>query len=396
MIAPYPKGNLIFHYLTTGALLLAAMFAAVTAAGANGAVAGGVVIAVVLFAARGLNTKARWRRVMTGTVGGLALLAIIWGPPISGMSLRGRVSWCNDNLQSIGMALYNYHQEWGHFPPAYLVDEAGQPVHSWRLLLLPFVESARFSFDHDWVFARYDFDFGWNAAQNSELMKVTSHDGRVLSAVRLYQCPTRSRVNSRSKLTAHYFVVIGRNTAWPGHESRSLEHIAIPEQTILIVECFHRAVPWLEPRDIALDEVAAEPRTSVSIPNWWLGMTRGSRLGFGMEGNEAIRQYHGYLGRHALFADGTVRLLPNDLSAADFRALADIRDVPKPVLPPPPCDREAVPEMIRRLPFPPVVIRWAGFVLFLAALAATASSVKPAPVPSAQETSSKVARQAPP
>jgi hypothetical protein len=104
-----------------------------------------------------------------------------------------------------------------------------------------------------------------------------------------------------------------------------------------------------------------------------------------------MRQYHGYIGRHALFADGTVRLLPNDLSEADFRALADIRDVPKPVLPPPPPDDEAVPDIIQRLPFSPVMIRRAGFVLFLAALAAMARLAVPAITRTGQDESSNVA-----
>jgi hypothetical protein len=367
---------MIHHFPTVG-LALTAMFAAGTAAGIEGLIMGGLMNAVVIFSAQGLTARARWRRAIIGIAGGLALLAILWGPSVSGMSQRGRVAWCNENLKSIGVALLNYHQTWGRFPPAYLSEDAGQRAHSWRVLVLPFVDRARFSFDHQAVFARYDCEVPWHSPNNAELMRFTLHDREVLSAVRLYQCPSRPRVDTRGELTTHYFAITGQNTAWPSDESRSLDDIAIPEETLLVVECFDRAVPWLEPSDVALNEAAVAPRIPVGLGNWWLGLTLGSRISFYFfEEKDAGLQYHGYIGRHALFADGSVRPLPHDLSAADFKALADIRDVPKPMLPPPPSDGEAVPDMIRRLPFPPVAIRWAGLILFLAALPAMACSAR--------------------
>ncbi len=381
---------------TVALLAMVCVFAAVTAFGARGLVLGGAALAVTVFTARGLDTRARWRRafIATFTLAGLALLALAFIPPVVGMETGGRVYWCKRNLLSIGIAMHNYHEKWEVFPPAYLADEGGQPAHSWRVLLLPFIEGGLFfrrSIAEQAV-NRYDFAEPWDGPNNSQLMSVWFYKRHERSASRLYSCPASPEVDDDGVLTARYFAVIGEHTVWPGADSRSLSHIAVPSQTILVVECFDRAVPWIEPTDIALEEATVMPPVQVSFVLWWLGLTRRSRVAW----DPLVGVYHRYMGRHALFADGTVRLLPNDLSAADFRALADIRDVPKPVLPPPPPDREAVPDMIRRLPFPPVAIRWTGFVLFLAALAAMARSVKPAPVPSAQENLSTVTRQAPP
>src|SRR5688500_14578472 len=51
---------------------------------------------------------------------------------------RGRPP-CVDNLHRIGLALHGYAGAHDAFPPAYTVDEAGNPLHSWRTLILPFL-----------------------------------------------------------------------------------------------------------------------------------------------------------------------------------------------------------------------------------------------------------------
>jgi len=47
------------------------------------------------------------------------------------------------------------------------------------------------------------------------------------------------------------------NTAWPGRRPGSLRDIDDPEKTILLVEVDDAGIPWMEPRDIAIDEVLA-------------------------------------------------------------------------------------------------------------------------------------------
>ena len=38
------------------------------------------------------------------------------------------------------ITLQDYEQEHGCFPPAYVPDENGRPMHSWRVLSLPYLE----------------------------------------------------------------------------------------------------------------------------------------------------------------------------------------------------------------------------------------------------------------
>ena len=51
-----------------------------------------------------------------------------------------RRTQCKNNLKQIGLALHNYHDLYGSFPPAFTVDSNGMPLHSWRTLILPFID----------------------------------------------------------------------------------------------------------------------------------------------------------------------------------------------------------------------------------------------------------------
>ena len=49
--------------------------------------------------------------------------------------------WCvKIHMISIIVALHNYHDEHGSFPPAYVSDESGRPLYSWRVLILPYLD----------------------------------------------------------------------------------------------------------------------------------------------------------------------------------------------------------------------------------------------------------------
>jgi len=46
----------------------------------------------------------------------------------------------SNQLKQIALALHNYHDVQGSFPSAYIEDSSGR-LHSWRLLITPFLES---------------------------------------------------------------------------------------------------------------------------------------------------------------------------------------------------------------------------------------------------------------
>jgi hypothetical protein len=81
-------------------------------------------------------------------------------------SARGAAyrSHCSSNLKQIALALHNYHDTFGAFPPAYVADESGKPMHSWRVLILPFLESSP-------LYDKYRFDEPWDGPNNRQLLK---------------------------------------------------------------------------------------------------------------------------------------------------------------------------------------------------------------------------------
>ncbi|APZ94979.1 DUF1559 domain-containing protein [Fuerstiella marisgermanici] len=70
-------------------------------------------------------------------IGGVLLAMLL---PFNRGSEAPRRLQCKNNLKQIGLALHNYHDVYEAFPPAFTVNSDGHPLHSWRTLILPFME----------------------------------------------------------------------------------------------------------------------------------------------------------------------------------------------------------------------------------------------------------------
>lgn len=178
------------------------------------------------------------------------------------------------------MAVANYHDTYGALPPAYIADADGRPMHSWRVLLLPFLEQRE-------LYEEYDFAEPWDGPHNRRLLArrppvYALHDG----------------ASQREPFT-NYLAVVGAETAWPGAAARSYAEITDGvSNTILLVENVGAEVHWTEPRDLELDsmslDIAGAPANGVS-----------SR----------------FIPPAVVTLDGQVQTLDADLSAAGLRAL---------------------------------------------------------------------------
>ncbi len=62
-------------------------------------------------------------------------------------------------MSHICMALRAYHDEFGTLPPAYTRDESGQPLTSWRVLILP-------QLGYREIYAEYDHSQPWDSPTN--------------------------------------------------------------------------------------------------------------------------------------------------------------------------------------------------------------------------------------
>ena len=94
----------------------------------------------------------------------LAVAVVLFFPPQRMAREAARRTQCKNNLKQIGLALHNYHDEYGAFPPAYTVDADGKPLHSWRTLLLPYLDQRP-------LYATIDLTKAWDDPANAEACK---------------------------------------------------------------------------------------------------------------------------------------------------------------------------------------------------------------------------------
>jgi hypothetical protein len=186
----------------------------------------------------------------------VCLLGLLFSAVSRHPGLWRRVS-CSNNLKNIALALHNYHDTHGAFPPAFVPDEDGRPMHSWRVLILPYLEEkARYD--------QYDFQQPWDAPDNRRLLTPVPP---------VYQCPADlAVVRGRGSWTS-YVAIVGERTAWPGSKSRKFADFADgTSNTIWLVEDQSHQIPWMEPRDLTLDQAItllnSTDRQSSSVHRW--------------------------------------------------------------------------------------------------------------------------------
>ncbi|QDT36272.1 DUF1559 family PulG-like putative transporter [Stratiformator vulcanicus] len=221
------------------------------------------------------------------------LVVAVWLALPSVSSGRGptRRSMCMNHLKQIGFALHNYHDQWGSFPPAVTYGPDGEPWHSWRVLILPYLDQSP-------LYDQYDFDEPWDGPNNLSVTRVQLH---------VYQCPS---ANMLFKNETHYFAVTGANTVFPPSGCCSLNQITDGSSNSLAT--FERSgsdVPWAAPIDPVFDP---------------------ARLPGDPFGSLGARSYHSSSCQF-LFCDGAVRGLSPDIPPDTFRNLVEINDGTSPV-----------------------------------------------------------------
>jgi prepilin-type processing-associated H-X9-DG protein len=156
---------------------------------------------------------------------------------------------CTNNLKQIGLGLQNYTDIYRCFPPAYITDENGKPMHSWRVLILPFIEQKA-------LYDRYDFDEPWDGPNNSKLAKEMPP---------IFACP--SDIANPGILT-DYVALVGPETMWqPDHGTTFKEIKDGSTQTIAVIEATGAGINWMEPRDLPFSAVSKgiNPKQGVGI-----------------------------------------------------------------------------------------------------------------------------------
>jgi hypothetical protein len=83
---------------------------------------------------------------------------------------QARSNSCSHSLKAIWLSLNNRHTLHGAFPPAYLCDETGKPVNSWRAEVIPdFWYNFRPGRSDYAGGEGYDYTEPWNGPKNAKL-----------------------------------------------------------------------------------------------------------------------------------------------------------------------------------------------------------------------------------
>jgi ribosomal protein S27E len=170
-------------------------------------------------------------------VGLLALLCcggVLLGltlPAVNAAREAARKTVCANNLKQISLAMSSYQDNNGSLPPAFVADKNGRPMHSWRVLLLPYLDCQP-------LYSAYHFDEPWDGPHNRVLANRMPP---------IYHCPSAGPMGS----VTSYVVIVGPHTAFPGAKPVRSEQLKDPANTIAVVEAPRAGINWLEPRDLS-------------------------------------------------------------------------------------------------------------------------------------------------
>ncbi len=209
---------------------------------------------------------------------------------------------CQNNLKQLAVALLNYEAAQHCFPPRYIADKNGKPMHSWRVLILPYLVSTD-------PYTAYDFTEPWDGAKNKKLLARLP---------RIYACPSDPNAYAQGGTQTSYVAVVGPNAAWAGEKSRKPGPADFPggaSHTIMVVEVANSGIPWMEPRDLSLDALAAAGAKSPALT---VSSNHGQREDF-------FFIYEHGCGANVATADGSVHYLPpGSLSTEHLRKILQV------------------------------------------------------------------------
>ncbi len=194
-----------------------------------------------------------------GLVAGVVVVALL----LSAIEkVREDVERSEDGHLQVVLALHLYQDVHGRFPPVAVHGADGRPLHSWRVLILPYIEGHA-------LYKDFHLDEPWDSAHNLALLPRMP----IVFAV-----PGRSGAKiPRGHTIRHVFV--GKGAAFEGTQG-----LRIPDDfpdgtagTILLVDA-GRPVPWTKPEDLGYDPEQPLPELQrVFRDGFWACMVDGSR-----------------------------------------------------------------------------------------------------------------------
>jgi hypothetical protein len=293
MSAAEPHTNAMFRsafQLWFSSLLLAIVivWSSLTLFGRWGILPAAILFAIAAYVRMAGSMLQALKRALLVTFCATCLICVISAPfAIENARAVARRTMCANNMKQIGLALQDYRKAKGRYPPAQTLDRDGQPMHSWRLLILPFLGL-------DDLYNACNLNEPWDGPSNAKFTAGTP--------VAMFVCPSDHLLAPGSGGTmTSYLAVVGPGTPWgdvasgrPGSPANS------SDKRVLVVEAANSGIAWGQPQDLTLEEAC---RGIGDEPGQRISSKHGDFSGWPF--------YHDAVaGAHVLRADGSVQFLP--------------------------------------------------------------------------------------
>ncbi len=177
-------------------------------------------------------------------------------PGVQKMRNAAAVQVSQNNLKQIALAMHNYHDTHGSFPPAAICDKKGKKLLSWRVAILPYIEQ-------DALYKQFKLDEPWDSANNKPLSATL---------LKVYMDP---RLPNSTGAT-HYKVFVGPETPFDWLQSKKITDITDGSSNTVMVIAAGDAVPWAKPEDFEFDSTKPLPDLSKPFPQLIMSFCDGS------------------------------------------------------------------------------------------------------------------------
>lgn len=196
------------------------------------------------------------RLIVAGAVGVILLGALLIGIfRVAGQTMsklttnRDRTASAK-NLEKIASALNAYAADYGTYPPSFTKDSTGKRLHSWRVLILPYL-------GEDELYNKFDLSLPWDDFRNSRV----AYDMPIV-----YRHP--SSANGNGFYISDYYMIVGPGTLQPRTGPLSPDQVTDNQRQTILVVGGTPLVPsgmWTEPIDLDIAKMQGRLTTNPGI-----------------------------------------------------------------------------------------------------------------------------------
>jgi prepilin-type processing-associated H-X9-DG protein len=231
-------------------------------------------------------------RSVLGWLAAIGFLVFLCSPAISIAKQAGRRVQCMNNLRNIGLLFPTEENQAFRYPN---MTTEGNPPLNWRTRIYTEFRQVE---DSGHQSPTYERTKPWNDPANVALARERFGP---------FVCPANfNPVDELNRYYTAYAAVTGPQTAFPGGKALAIAKFADgTSNTIAYCEAPGLRIVWTEPRDI---DISRDP-VGINLP----GPRRAESPG-------TLSSYHSG-GATAVFADGSVRFLSNNIKPAVLQAL---------------------------------------------------------------------------